>query len=65
LIKSLHLYHEFKYLSFTDNYIDIIPGEIHSTILLGEDLQALQKEIKFKSYVQVYDTEALKVVYAN
>jgi hypothetical protein len=26
LIKSVHLHHGFKYLSFTDNYIDIVPG---------------------------------------
>jgi hypothetical protein len=57
------LYHAFKYLAFTDNYIDVVPGEIHETLLLGEDLTALKKDIKFRSYVQVYEQEELKVIY--
>jgi len=35
------MYHSFKYLSFSDNYIDVIPGEVHETSLIGEDLKAL------------------------
>ena len=63
LIKSVHLYHGFKYLPFSDNYIDVVPGEVHETVLLGEDLAAVGKEIKFRSYLQVYDQEQLKVVF--
>jgi hypothetical protein len=34
LLKNLHIYNTDKYLSLSDNYIDIVPGEIYTVQLL-------------------------------
>jgi hypothetical protein len=34
LLKNLHIYHTDKYLTLSDNYIDIVPGEIYTVQLL-------------------------------
>jgi len=52
-----------KYLSLSDNYVDVIPGENCEIKLLVQELKFIKKGLKFRSYLQVYDKDELEIVY--
>ena len=47
LIKNLHIYHQSKYVCFSDNYFDLLPGDFINVQVHEQELEELVAAMMF------------------